>query len=147
MSPKIPFTTPIASSMSVLGVNIVVGNATSQTSSTWSIPNFSVTPIPPNTTNKQINVSERPGHTPEISLKANPQSKFTQDFLLNTGWNLVVPRIPLGKVNSKPSIFKHDLSFMWTMKSRLMAGSKKDHWKMLLGVDFGGKSGIDTSEK
>ncbi|MBW0587992.1 hypothetical protein O181_127707, partial [Austropuccinia psidii MF-1] len=83
--------------MNVSGLNIDVGNETSQTSSTWSIPNISVTPIPPNTTNKQIHVSERPGNTPEISLKANPQSKFTQDFILNPDWNLVVPRIPLGK--------------------------------------------------
>ncbi|MBW0520393.1 hypothetical protein O181_060108 [Austropuccinia psidii MF-1] len=67
LSPNIALTTPIASSMNVSGLNIDVENATSETSSTCSIPNISVTPIPPNTTNKQIHVSERPGHTPEIS--------------------------------------------------------------------------------
>ncbi|MBW0582894.1 hypothetical protein O181_122609 [Austropuccinia psidii MF-1] len=80
MSPNIPLTTPIASSMNVSGLNIDVGNVTSQTSSTWSIPNISVTPIPPNTTNTQIHVSEGPGSIPEISSKANPQ-----EFLLNPG--------------------------------------------------------------
>ncbi|MBW0505707.1 hypothetical protein O181_045422 [Austropuccinia psidii MF-1] len=71
MSPNIPLTTPIASSMNVSGLNIDVGNATSQTSSTWSIPNISITPIPPNPTNARIHVSEGPGSTP----KANLQSK------------------------------------------------------------------------
>ncbi|MBW0464628.1 hypothetical protein O181_004343 [Austropuccinia psidii MF-1] len=35
MSPKIQLKTPIASSMNLSGLNIDVGNATSQTSSTW----------------------------------------------------------------------------------------------------------------
>ncbi|MBW0585725.1 hypothetical protein O181_125440 [Austropuccinia psidii MF-1] len=73
MSPKIPLTTPIASSMDVSGLNIDVGNLTAQTSSTWSIPNISITPIPPNSTNTQMHVSDGPGSTPEISSKANPQ--------------------------------------------------------------------------
>ncbi|MBW0468353.1 hypothetical protein O181_008068 [Austropuccinia psidii MF-1] len=60
MSPKIPLPTPIASSMNVSGLNIDVGNATSQNSSTWSIPNISVTQILPNPTNTQVHVSE--GH-------------------------------------------------------------------------------------
>ncbi|MBW0562053.1 hypothetical protein O181_101768 [Austropuccinia psidii MF-1] len=76
MSPNIPLTTPISFSMNVSGLNIDVGNVTSQTSSTWSIPNISITPIPPNTTNRQMNVSEVPGSTPGISSKANPQFKF-----------------------------------------------------------------------
>ncbi|MBW0532528.1 hypothetical protein O181_072243 [Austropuccinia psidii MF-1] len=76
MSPNIPVTTPIASSINVSGLNIDVGNVTSQTSSTWSIPNISVTPIPPDPTNTQMPVSEGPGSLPEISSKANPQSKF-----------------------------------------------------------------------
>ncbi|MBW0493407.1 hypothetical protein O181_033122 [Austropuccinia psidii MF-1] len=75
-SPNLSLTTPIASSMNVSGLNIDVGNATSQTSSTWSIPNISVTPIPPNPTNTQMHVSEGPRITPEISLKANSQSKY-----------------------------------------------------------------------
>ncbi|MBW0542585.1 hypothetical protein O181_082300 [Austropuccinia psidii MF-1] len=46
MSPNIPLMSPIASSMNVSGLNIDVGNPTAQTSSTWSIPNICVTPIP-----------------------------------------------------------------------------------------------------
>ncbi|MBW0514617.1 hypothetical protein O181_054332 [Austropuccinia psidii MF-1] len=92
ISPNIQLTTPIASSVNVSGLNIDVGKATSQTSSTWSIPNISVTPIPPIPTNTQIHVSEGPGSTPEISSKANPQ-----DFLLNPGQNTVVSQEPFGK--------------------------------------------------
>ncbi|MBW0492703.1 hypothetical protein O181_032418 [Austropuccinia psidii MF-1] len=77
MSPNVPLTIPIASSMNVSGLNINVGNETSKPSITWSIPNISVTSIPPNYTNTKMHVSEGPGSTPEISLKANPQSKFT----------------------------------------------------------------------
>ncbi|MBW0565699.1 hypothetical protein O181_105414 [Austropuccinia psidii MF-1] len=66
LSPNIPFTTSITSSMNVSGLNIDVGNVTSQTSSTWSIPNISVTPIPPNPTNTQMHVSEGPESTPQI---------------------------------------------------------------------------------
>ncbi|MBW0496633.1 hypothetical protein O181_036348 [Austropuccinia psidii MF-1] len=97
MSPNIPLTTPIASSMNVSGLNIDVGNATSQTSSTCSIPNISVTPIPPNPTNTQMHVSEGPGSTPEISSKANPQSKNPREFLLNPGWNPVVSEEHFGQ--------------------------------------------------
>ncbi|MBW0513680.1 hypothetical protein O181_053395 [Austropuccinia psidii MF-1] len=85
--------------MNVSGLNIDVGNATSQTSSTLSIPNISVTQNPPNPTNTQMHVSEEPGRTPEISSKANPQSKFPFDFLLNPGQNPVVSQEPFG--NSK----------------------------------------------
>ncbi|MBW0544771.1 hypothetical protein O181_084486 [Austropuccinia psidii MF-1] len=73
LSPNIPRTTPIASSMNVSGLNIDVGNVMAQTSSNWSSPNIPVTPIPPNPTNTQMNVSEGSGSTPEISSKANPQ--------------------------------------------------------------------------
>ncbi|MBW0493038.1 hypothetical protein O181_032753 [Austropuccinia psidii MF-1] len=51
ISPKIPLTTPIASSINVSGINIEVGNATAQDSTTLTIPNISITPIPPNPTN------------------------------------------------------------------------------------------------
>ncbi|MBW0486501.1 hypothetical protein O181_026216 [Austropuccinia psidii MF-1] len=76
LSPNIPLTAPIASSMNVSGPKIDVGNAMAQTSSTWSTPNISVTPIPPNPSNKQMHVSEGPGSTPEISSKAHPQLQF-----------------------------------------------------------------------
>ncbi|MBW0465133.1 hypothetical protein O181_004848 [Austropuccinia psidii MF-1] len=92
MRPNIPLTTPIASSMNVSGINIDVGNAISQTSRTWSIPNISITPIPPNPTNTQMHVLEGPGSIPKISSKANPG-----DFLLNPGWNPVASQEPFGK--------------------------------------------------
>ncbi|MBW0521921.1 hypothetical protein O181_061636 [Austropuccinia psidii MF-1] len=69
MGPKILLTTPIASSMNVSGVNIDVGIVTAQTSTTWSIQNISVTPITPNSTNTQLNVSEGPVSTPRILIK------------------------------------------------------------------------------
>ncbi|MBW0490842.1 hypothetical protein O181_030557 [Austropuccinia psidii MF-1] len=93
LSPKIPLT----SSMNVSGLNIDVGNVMAQTSSTWSIPNISVTSIPPNPTNTQMLFSEGPGSTPEISSKANPQSKFPHEFLLNPGPNPVASQDPFGR--------------------------------------------------
>ncbi|MBW0519166.1 hypothetical protein O181_058881 [Austropuccinia psidii MF-1] len=97
LSPNIPLTTPIASSMNVSGLKIDVENPKAQTSSTWSISNISVTPIPPNPTNKQMHVSEGPGSTPEISSKANPQLKFPCEFLLNPGQNPVASQDPFGQ--------------------------------------------------
>ncbi|MBW0539244.1 hypothetical protein O181_078959 [Austropuccinia psidii MF-1] len=97
LTPTIPLTTPIASSMNVSGLEIDVGNPKAQTSSTWSIPNISVTPISPNPTNTQMHVSEGPGSTPEISSKANPQSKFPRKFLLHPVRNPVVSQDPFGK--------------------------------------------------
>ncbi|MBW0547037.1 hypothetical protein O181_086752 [Austropuccinia psidii MF-1] len=97
LSPKIPLTTPIASSINVSGLNIDVGNPKAPTSSTWSIPNISVTPIPPDPTNTQMDVSEGPESTPQISSKANPQSKFPREFLLNLGRNPVASQDPFGQ--------------------------------------------------
>ncbi|MBW0582796.1 hypothetical protein O181_122511 [Austropuccinia psidii MF-1] len=96
MSPKIPLITPITSSMNVSGLNIDVGNTKAQTSSNWSIPNISVTPIPLNPTNTQMHVSEGPRSKPEISSKANPQLKFPCEFLLNPGPNPVASQDPFG---------------------------------------------------
>ncbi|MBW0524396.1 hypothetical protein O181_064111 [Austropuccinia psidii MF-1] len=76
LSPNIPLKARIASSMNLSGLNIDVGNTKAQTSSTWSIPNISITPIPPNPTNTQMDVFEGPESIPQISSKANPQSKF-----------------------------------------------------------------------
>ncbi|MBW0533898.1 hypothetical protein O181_073613 [Austropuccinia psidii MF-1] len=53
--------------------------------------------FPKNPTNAQMNVSEGPGSIPEISSKANQQSKFPRDFLLNPGWNLVVSQELFGQ--------------------------------------------------
>ncbi|MBW0590167.1 hypothetical protein O181_129882 [Austropuccinia psidii MF-1] len=96
LSPNIPLTAPIASSMNLSGLKIDVGNVMAQTSSTWSIPNISITPIPPDPTNTQMYVSEGPGSTPEIESKANPQSKFPREFLLNPGLNPVASQDPFG---------------------------------------------------
>ncbi|MBW0545731.1 hypothetical protein O181_085446 [Austropuccinia psidii MF-1] len=97
LSNNIPLTAPIACSMNVSGLNIDVGIVIAQISSTWSMPNISVTPIPPNPTNTQMNVSEGPGSTPEISSKANPQSKFPRAFLLNPGQSPVTSQDPFGR--------------------------------------------------
>ncbi|MBW0585340.1 hypothetical protein O181_125055 [Austropuccinia psidii MF-1] len=96
MSPNIPLTAAIASSINVSGLNIDVGNLTAPTSSTWSIPNISITWIYPNPTNTQLHVSEGPGSTPGISSKTNPQSKFPRNFLLNPCENPVVSQEPFG---------------------------------------------------
>ncbi|MBW0484024.1 hypothetical protein O181_023739 [Austropuccinia psidii MF-1] len=96
LSPNIPLTTPIASSMNVSGVNIDVGNPKAPTASTWLIPNISITPIPPNPTNTKMNVSEGPEGMPKISSKANPQSKFPCEFPLNPGQNPVASQDPFG---------------------------------------------------
>ncbi|MBW0478035.1 hypothetical protein O181_017750 [Austropuccinia psidii MF-1] len=74
-----------------------MGNATSQTSSTWSIPNISVTLIPPNPTNTQMHVYEGSGSTPEISSKANNQFKFACYFHLNPVQKPVESQEPLGQ--------------------------------------------------
>ncbi|MBW0592065.1 hypothetical protein O181_131780 [Austropuccinia psidii MF-1] len=80
--------------MNVSGLNIDVGNPKPPTSSTWSIPNISVTPIPPNSTNTQMHVSQGPEGTPQISYNANPQSRFPHEFLLNPGRNPVQSQDP-----------------------------------------------------
>ncbi|MBW0525387.1 hypothetical protein O181_065102 [Austropuccinia psidii MF-1] len=82
--------------MNVSGLNIDVGNEKAPTSSTWSIPNISITPIPPNPTNIQMHVAEGPEGTPQISSNANPQSKFPCEFLLNPGQNPVTSQDPFG---------------------------------------------------
>ncbi|MBW0522876.1 hypothetical protein O181_062591 [Austropuccinia psidii MF-1] len=97
LSPKIPLTTSIASSMNVSSLNIDVGNPKAPTSRTWSIPNISVTPIPPNTTNTQMHVSQGPESTPQISSNTNPQSKFPLEFLFNPGQNPVASQDPFGQ--------------------------------------------------
>ncbi|MBW0514884.1 hypothetical protein O181_054599 [Austropuccinia psidii MF-1] len=102
MSPKILLTTHFAYLMNVSGLNIDVGKVIALTSTTWLIPNFSVTPIHPNPTNTQMHWSEGPGSTPEISSKAYKQSNFPRDFLLNPCGNPVESQEPLGK-SKKPS--------------------------------------------
>ncbi|MBW0554871.1 hypothetical protein O181_094586 [Austropuccinia psidii MF-1] len=83
--------------MNVSGLNIDVRNPTAQTSRTWSIPNISVVPILPKPTNTQMHVSEGARSTPKISSKANPQSKYQQDFLLNPCQNPVASQEPFGQ--------------------------------------------------
>ncbi|MBW0462178.1 hypothetical protein O181_001893 [Austropuccinia psidii MF-1] len=57
MSPEIPLTISIASLMNVSGLKIDIANAMAETSTTLTIPNSSVTPIPPNPTNTQMHLS------------------------------------------------------------------------------------------
>ncbi|MBW0568931.1 hypothetical protein O181_108646 [Austropuccinia psidii MF-1] len=83
--------------MNVSGLEIDLGSPKAQTSSTWLIPNISVTPIPPNPTHTQMHVPEGPEGTPQISSKANPKSKFLHEFLLNPDWNPVASQDPFGQ--------------------------------------------------
>ncbi|MBW0543849.1 hypothetical protein O181_083564 [Austropuccinia psidii MF-1] len=136
MSPNIPLKTPIASSMNLLGLNIDVGNLMAQNSSTWSIPNISVTPIPHSTTNTQMHVSEGPGSTPEILSKANTQSKFPHDFLLNHGRNLVASQEPFGKSKQLTLNIPSGSQVHVGNEKRAYGGNKNDHWKMLLRVVY-----------
>ncbi|MBW0507896.1 hypothetical protein O181_047611 [Austropuccinia psidii MF-1] len=120
--------------MNVSGLNIDVGNPKAQTSSTWSIPNISVTPIPPNSTNPQIQVSECPESTPPISSKANPKSKFPREFLLNPGWNPVASQDPIGQSKKQTLNILSGSQVHVGNEKRVDGGNKKEHWKMLLGV-------------
>ncbi|MBW0521935.1 hypothetical protein O181_061650 [Austropuccinia psidii MF-1] len=134
LSPKIPLTTPITSSMNVSGLNIDVGNPKAPTSSAWSIPNNSVTPIPLNLTNTQMHVSEWPEGTPKISSNANHQSKFPHEFLLNPGRNPVTSQDPFGQ-SKQPNLNIPSGSQVHVGNEKwVVAGNKKDHWKILLGV-------------
>ncbi|MBW0579758.1 hypothetical protein O181_119473 [Austropuccinia psidii MF-1] len=93
LSPNIPLTTPIASSMNVSGLNIDVGNPKAPTSSTWLIPNISITPIPPNPTNTQMHVSQGPEGTP----------KSHQTLIPNQNFHLISSLIPV-RIQSHPRI-------------------------------------------
>ncbi|MBW0593645.1 hypothetical protein O181_133360, partial [Austropuccinia psidii MF-1] len=86
--------------MNVSGLNIDVGNPKAPASSTWSIPNISITPIPPNPTNTQTHVYQGPEGTPQISSNANPESKFPCEFLLNPGRHPVASQDPFGKMEN-----------------------------------------------
>ncbi|MBW0465529.1 hypothetical protein O181_005244 [Austropuccinia psidii MF-1] len=87
MSPKILLQTTIASSINVSGLNIDVGNAMSENSTTWTIPDISVTPIPLNPTNTQMHLSDG----------TNPPYSFSHDLPLNPGHNPVGSQEPLVK--------------------------------------------------
>ncbi|MBW0471000.1 hypothetical protein O181_010715 [Austropuccinia psidii MF-1] len=75
LSLNIPLTTPIASSMNVSGLNIDVGDVASQTSSTWFMPNISITSIPPNPTNTQMHFLLNPRRNTVASQDPFGQSK------------------------------------------------------------------------
>ncbi|MBW0556900.1 hypothetical protein O181_096615 [Austropuccinia psidii MF-1] len=134
LSPNIPLTRPIASSMNVSRLNIDVGNVTSQTSSTWSIPNISVTPIPPNPTNTQMHVSDGPESTPQISSKANAQYKFPPEFLLIPGRNPVASQDPFGQSKQPTLNILSGSQVHVGNEKQVDAGRQKYHWKMLLRV-------------
>ncbi|MBW0530042.1 hypothetical protein O181_069757 [Austropuccinia psidii MF-1] len=83
--------------MNVSGLNIDVLNPKAPTSRTSSIPNISVTQIPPNPTNTQMHVSEGPECMSQLSSDANSQSKFPCEFLLNRGQKPVTSQDPFGE--------------------------------------------------
>ncbi|MBW0472446.1 hypothetical protein O181_012161 [Austropuccinia psidii MF-1] len=120
--------------MNVSGLKIDVENLMAPTSSTWSIPNISITPIPPNPTNTKMHVSEGQGSTPEISSKANPNqnSHVTSSLILFRIESR--PRNPLRELDSQPPMFYQDLRFMWATNHRFIRGNQKDPWTMLLGM-------------
>ncbi|MBW0461240.1 hypothetical protein O181_000955 [Austropuccinia psidii MF-1] len=143
MHPNIHLTAPIASLMNVSGLNIDVGNATVQTSTAWSIPNISITPIPPNPTNTQIyDVSEAPGSTQRIPSKANTQSKSSHDFLLN----LVESQEPLGK-SKQPSLNIPSGSQAHVGYEKWVDGGKQKITLKNVTRYFGGESWIYSSSK
>ncbi|MBW0512216.1 hypothetical protein O181_051931 [Austropuccinia psidii MF-1] len=145
-SPNICLKAPIASSMNVSGLNIDVGNTIAQTSSTWSIPNISITPIPPNPTNTQMDMSEGPERTPQISSKANPQSKLPCEFLLNPGWNPIPSQDPFGQ-GKQPTLNIPSSSQVHVGNEKRVDGGwkKKTNGKCFSEWSVGGKSRIDTS--
>ncbi|MBW0464855.1 hypothetical protein O181_004570 [Austropuccinia psidii MF-1] len=138
MSLNIPLTTPIASSISVSGLNIDVGNLTAQNSSTWSIPNISPDLIATNPTNTQMHVSEGPGSTPEISSKANPQSKFPSDFLLNPGWNSFTSQEAFWGSKKETLNISSESQFHVGTEKPVDGGSKKTIGKCYLEWSAGG---------
>ncbi|MBW0533975.1 hypothetical protein O181_073690 [Austropuccinia psidii MF-1] len=148
LSFNIPLTAPIASSMNVSGLNIDVANPKASTSNTWSIPNISVTPIPPNPTNKKMHVPEGPEGTPQISSNANPQSKFPQEFLLHPGWNPVASQDPFGQ-SKQPTLNIPSGSQVHVRNEKRVDGGqqKKTIGKCNLDWSVGGKSGIYASSK
>ncbi|MBW0587160.1 hypothetical protein O181_126875 [Austropuccinia psidii MF-1] len=123
-------TTPNASSMNVSGLNLDVGNPKAPTSSTWSIPNISDTPIPPKPTKTQLHVS----WCQKAHLKSHQTLIPIQNFHVSSSLVPVGiqahPRIPLEEVKSQTSIFHQDLRLMCAMKGAWMGGDKKDHWRM-----------------
>ncbi|MBW0470672.1 hypothetical protein O181_010387 [Austropuccinia psidii MF-1] len=79
-------------------------------------------------------MSEGSGSTPPISSKANPQSKFPHDFLLNPCWNPVSSQEPFGKIK-QPTLNIPSGSQVHVGDEKCVdGGTKKDHWKMLLRV-------------
>ncbi|MBW0520015.1 hypothetical protein O181_059730 [Austropuccinia psidii MF-1] len=97
MSQNIPFTTPIASSMNVSGLNIDVGNPTPPTSSTWSIPNILSLQFPQiPLIHKFMCLRGKEAHLKSHQRLIHNQI-FPHDFLLNPGWNPVAYQEPFGR--------------------------------------------------
>ncbi|MBW0510075.1 hypothetical protein O181_049790 [Austropuccinia psidii MF-1] len=81
-----------------------------------------------------MHVSEGPGSTPEISSKANPQSTFPLEFLLNPGQNPVASQDPFGQ-SKQPTLNIPSGSQVDVGNEKWVDGrQQKDHWKILLGV-------------
>ncbi|MBW0464306.1 hypothetical protein O181_004021 [Austropuccinia psidii MF-1] len=98
-----------------------------QATAAWTISSISVTPIPPNPTNTQINFPEGPESTLETSLQDNQHSTFLHYLLLNLGGNPVESQEPFGK-SKQPSInIQLSSQAHVRYKKRLMVGKEKDH--------------------
>ncbi|MBW0467313.1 hypothetical protein O181_007028 [Austropuccinia psidii MF-1] len=81
-----------------------------------------------------MHVSVGPGSTHEIPSKANPQSKFPHDFLLNPGRNPVASQEPFG-LSKQPTLNIPSGSQAHVGNDKWVdGGDKKDHWKILLRV-------------
>ncbi|MBW0560251.1 hypothetical protein O181_099966 [Austropuccinia psidii MF-1] len=103
-----------------------------------------MTPNPPNPTNTQMHVSVGPGSTPQISSKANPQSKFSREFLLNPSQNPVASQNPFGQsrqptLNIPSGSQVHVGNEKWVTKKTF--GKCYSEWSVRR------KSRIDTSSK
>ncbi|MBW0520530.1 hypothetical protein O181_060245 [Austropuccinia psidii MF-1] len=125
--------------MNVSGLKIDMGNLKAQTSSTWSIPNIPVTPIPLNPTNTQRDVPEGLESTPQISSKANPQQKFPCEFLLNPGQNPVASQDPFEKSKQPTLNIPSGSQVHVGNENPVDGGNKKDHWKNVTQSDVAPK--------
>ncbi|MBW0478737.1 hypothetical protein O181_018452 [Austropuccinia psidii MF-1] len=137
MRTRIPLTTPIASSMNLSGLNIDVGNATTQTQALGQYQIFLPLPFPQiPLIHKHMCLRDHEAHQKfHQRLIRNP------NFHVNSSLILWSPRNPLGKVSSRFSILHQDLRLMWAMKNGLMIWHLKarqsglrSQWKIMTKV-------------
>ncbi|MBW0553629.1 hypothetical protein O181_093344 [Austropuccinia psidii MF-1] len=122
LSPNIPLTTPIASSMNLSGLNIDVGNPKAQLQALGQsqiFPSLKFPQIP--LIHKCMCLRGQKAHLKSHQMLIPNQNFHVSSSLIPVGIQSH-PRIPLDKVNSQPSIFHQDLRFMWVTKNY--------HWNM-----------------